>query len=411
MPSPPCNAGLGMCTMSDKLFDALENCLQALERGDTIETAVARYPALADELRPILEASLNAKSLGGVPVPREVHARGLNRVLHAAADMRVASRTSKQRTWVFSLRPLAIALMLTFFFLTSTGLVSASSTALPGDNLYPVKRTWEDVQLILSPPQKRELLHMQFEQERVLEVEDLLDVGRSEAVAFSGYVTSKSELEWMVSGVLVKINTKTKLPVEAVPLGRAVTVTGLTVNGGFIEAQTIVLLDPNVAIPTPFEIESHNGGESGNDDGNQINNGGASTNDGNDNESDDEGGGSSNTATPAPRITSTPKPSSTPEPTEGSDDNRVKFDGAIVQMNGAIWIIGGRSVDVSDAQVNFNPYIGAKVKVEGYKSANGVIVATRISLESSDGGGGGGGDGGGGGGGSGATPTPTHDDD
>ena len=371
---------------------ALEHCLQALERGETIDAAVARYPALADELRPILEASLEAQDLGRVAVPREVQTRGLDRVLRAAAQMRVASRARpRERTWVFALRPLAIVFLLAFFFLSGTGLVSASSSALPGDNLYPVKRTWEDVQLFFAPPQKRETLHMQFEQERVTEVEDLFSEGRSEVVSFSGYVTSQTAEEWIVSEVAVKITPTTNLPTEAVPLGRAVTVTGLTHNG-FIEAHSIALLSPNVVIPTPFEVESH---EKGGDDnkGNEENT--PQNNDGGQDESND------GNETQQPPATSAP----TPKPTEPSDDNRVKIEGTLQQMNGSIWTINGRSVDVSNAQVQGNPVIGAKVKVEGYKNANGVIVATKISFDGSGDTGGGGS-----GGGSNITPTPTKDD-
>ena len=42
----------------NNLYDALEICLQELEQGADIETALIRYPDLADELRPILELSL-----------------------------------------------------------------------------------------------------------------------------------------------------------------------------------------------------------------------------------------------------------------------------------------------------------------------------------------------------------------
>jgi hypothetical protein len=47
------------------------------------------------------------------------------------------------------IRRFAFALVLTLvFFFSGTGLVRASSSTLPGDNLYGVKRTWEDVRLL-----------------------------------------------------------------------------------------------------------------------------------------------------------------------------------------------------------------------------------------------------------------------
>jgi hypothetical protein len=35
-------------------------------------------------------------------------------------------------------------------FVSSTGLVRAATTTLPGDNLYPVKRTWEGVLVLFT---------------------------------------------------------------------------------------------------------------------------------------------------------------------------------------------------------------------------------------------------------------------
>lgn len=136
--------------MSNKLFDALEICLQAIDNGETIDAALKRFPALTNELRPILEASLHAKSLAGEAVADEVHRRGRARVLQRAAELRESKRVPRKRTWIFAYRPVAITLMLLIFLLSGTGLVRASTTSLPGDNLYPVKRTWEDFTLIFA---------------------------------------------------------------------------------------------------------------------------------------------------------------------------------------------------------------------------------------------------------------------
>ena len=42
----------------NNLYDALEICLQEIEKGSDLEAAIQRFPALADELRPILQTSL-----------------------------------------------------------------------------------------------------------------------------------------------------------------------------------------------------------------------------------------------------------------------------------------------------------------------------------------------------------------
>ncbi|HSA99020.1 MAG TPA: hypothetical protein VLE49_00105, partial [Anaerolineales bacterium] len=129
----------------NNLYEALEICLQDIEQGADIDTVLFRYPDLADELRPILEASGNASSLA-VPAPSvEVVRRNRAKVLQRAAQMRESKRSSR-RVWFVSLRRVVVTLsVVTVLFVSGTGLVRAASTTLPGDHLYPVKRTWEDV--------------------------------------------------------------------------------------------------------------------------------------------------------------------------------------------------------------------------------------------------------------------------
>jgi hypothetical protein len=61
--------------MNEKLYEALEVCLNALETGADIEAVLNLYPQLADELRPLLEASVQARSLALPAVPEAVMQR------------------------------------------------------------------------------------------------------------------------------------------------------------------------------------------------------------------------------------------------------------------------------------------------------------------------------------------------
>src|SRR5512142_2154090 len=70
-----------------ELYDALDNCLQALARGATMENALRRYPELADELRPLLEAALVARGSGRIHVPLDVRRRGRDRLLKRSAAL------------------------------------------------------------------------------------------------------------------------------------------------------------------------------------------------------------------------------------------------------------------------------------------------------------------------------------
>jgi hypothetical protein len=118
------------------------------------------YPHLAEELRPVLEASIQARALALPAVPQAAIQRGRARVLQHAAEMRKSSPRPRQRWSLFAFPRLAASLAIALVFLLSgTGLVSASNGALPGDNLYPVKRSWEGLRLFfMSSPEERESL-------------------------------------------------------------------------------------------------------------------------------------------------------------------------------------------------------------------------------------------------------------
>ena len=114
--------------MNEKLYEALEVCLQAVETGADVESVLKRYPQMADELRPIFETSLQAQSLAVPSVPEDAMRRGRARVLQHAAEMRES--TIKPRKSRFSFARLATSLVLALIFILSgTGLVRASNRA------------------------------------------------------------------------------------------------------------------------------------------------------------------------------------------------------------------------------------------------------------------------------------------
>jgi hypothetical protein len=243
--------------MNERLYEALEVCLQAIETGADIESVLKRYPQMADELRPILEASARAQTLAISSVPENAMRRGRARVLQHAAEMR--ETVQKPRSTRFALSRLATSLALALIFiLSATGLVRASNGALPGDSLYPVKRTWEGMRLFFAfSPEGREDLESEFEQIRLDEVENLLAEGRREAVAFVGSVEEQDENNWVVSGIPIRITPESRLPVAPVTIGASIMVEGYTNLQGFVEAEHVELLGAGISLSPlePVEIE------------------------------------------------------------------------------------------------------------------------------------------------------------
>ena len=257
----------------NNLYEVLEICLQDIEQGADVESVLFRYPDLADELRPILEASAGAKNMAVAAPSAEVVRRNRARVLQHAAQMREGQVKASQRMWFTSLRRIAVTLaVVATLFVSGTGLVGASSNTLPGDNLYPVKRTWEGVRLLFTfNPQEREVLELEHENERLHEVQELFAEGRSAEVDFNGLVTSQAGNKWVVAGVQVVISSQTDIRDQGIVVGSAVRVRGVTQGDAFtILAERIDLLSSDAILPDmDDEHESESGNENNSGPGNE----------------------------------------------------------------------------------------------------------------------------------------------
>jgi hypothetical protein len=341
--------------MNNRLFETLEFCLRDIEQGADVGVNLARHPDLAGELRPILEASVKAKAMA-VPAPSgEVFRRNRAKLLQHAAEMRERKvAPPSRRIWSVPLRRALVMLaVVVLLFVSGTGLVRASSTSLPGDNLYPVKRIWERMSLWFTfDTAIREKLEYEHENERLEELSELLALGRSAKVDFAGYVTRQSVNEWRVSGITVFISFDTRLPNEQVVTGAAVRVRGQTVDGG-VAAERVELLPPDSRLP---EVEKDEY-EAGQEEGANPQNGGGS-------------GGSSGSGSSAPSHT----PSSTPEP------EKVSIEGTVTSIQNNLIVVNGIVMDIRSAEINGAPSLGALAKVEGYYDTSGIFIVTRIEF-------------------------------
>ena len=242
----------------NELQEALEICLKEIEQGADINSVLFLYPEFADELRPLLEASVNARNIAVPPPSAEVEWRNRAKVLQRAAEMRTTRiKPPARRIWLVSLRRVAVAfIVVAILFASGTNLVRAASTTLPGDQLYPVKRTWEDVLVLLAfNVQQRDALEVEHENERLHELQELFAVGRTAKVDFAGSVTSQKGNDWVVAGIPVLISSQTELRNQGIAVGSAVRVEGQTQSNGVVLANRIQLLPPGAIVPDEQETE------------------------------------------------------------------------------------------------------------------------------------------------------------
>ncbi len=355
--------------MTDRLTNALSDCLDALEAGTDVETCLMRYPDLASDLRPLLVTSLQARSAAVAEVPPQVVRRARARVLNAAAEMREQSAAPAPRLrWPkiqlsMQLTRLAVVTLVILAFMVTggTGLVSASSGALPGDQLYPLKRGWEDLRLLLAiDPASRETLEKTYEEERAREIGQLFSTGSEREVDFYGSITARAQTGWVINQVVVQVVPQTRID-GALAVGAYVEVEGRTDASGVVIAERIRLRKPAEG----DETSSGSDGDSGlSSSATAVPSGGSAS--------------SGKLETPETERTGAPESIRTPEVT------RFEFEGIVQSISGSLWRISGQNIDVSGAELRGSMTVGSLVRVRGEISA-GVWRATRIELRAAGG--------------------------
>lgn len=221
--------------MNKELLEALEICLRRQERGESLDSLLASYPAFAAQLRPLLETAACARAPQHVSISPQVLARQRTRGLALAAELRPGKRHLPRlgRVWRTAITFLSVA---AFLLMSSNGLLLASAHSIPGDTLYPLKRSVELTQLqLVSDLHKRQLLERSFSERRVEETRSLITDKRVENVEFNGQVSFQSAGQWLVSGIPVLITSQTIID-ASIQLGDYVEVDGITNTSGDVQA-------------------------------------------------------------------------------------------------------------------------------------------------------------------------------
>ena len=230
----------------------LQESLDLLESGEPIEAILTRYPEMADALRPFLETAAQVASFASQPSLAAKQKSQKQFLAHAESLKAAPIRPSRSYRLRQILLPIAsLALLLLLF---ATAAVSVSSSAIPGDVLYPVKRLVETVRLNLtSDPEAAVALIEQYREERIREVQALLRTNRTADVMFDGLVENIEDSHWTVASIQTFVTESTVI--SGTPqLDEWARVNGRTQNGRLF-ATTIEMLtgSPNApeANPTP----------------------------------------------------------------------------------------------------------------------------------------------------------------
>ena len=238
--------------MNRQLEDTLVEALDLLEQGMPITRILARYPDIAEELRPYLMTAVNLERLAAPSPSAAQEASRRDFLAYASALQEKPQKPRAGRLRQVLVSGLAVMLLLV---LSAAALAAASANAIPGDTLYGSKILLENVRLNYSAnPAAAQAMLEEFRQERIDEVMELLSLGRAQTVTFSGTVGEMQDDVWVVEGIPMTITPSTIIGGE-VGAGSFIQVTGSTAGGRLtaekIEVYSGPLPEPDPVVPLP----------------------------------------------------------------------------------------------------------------------------------------------------------------
>lgn len=164
--------------------DILNECLERIFKGESIETCLNAYPEQASKLEPLLKTSLVLmRKSAAIQPDAEYKARAqyqLQAMFYAKQEK--AEKRARipvwRRKWAVAMTTVLVVL------LAGIGTVAASASALPDDALYPVKLAAEQVRVTVAFSDVDEAkLHLQFAERRAEEMTEMARQGKSDKIS------------------------------------------------------------------------------------------------------------------------------------------------------------------------------------------------------------------------------------
>ncbi len=182
-----------------RLAEILDDCINRLNRGETVADCLRLYPEYQRQLLPMLEAGRLARRMTLSVTTTEAQARVNMRFEQALSQPALlrgrSSATLHLITWA------AIFILLIGLF--GGSLLAFSQTAIPGDTLYGVKQWSETTALALTGNSRT--LQEQFAQRRIQETQQLVKLQRPADITFSGIIEKIGQTTLIVQGLTVQI--------------------------------------------------------------------------------------------------------------------------------------------------------------------------------------------------------------
>ena len=165
---------------NSQFANILDECLERLLKGETVEQCLGSYPEQALELKPLLRTAQAAREASAITPRADFKARAryeFHSALHTEMSQKTRPRFSLRRGWLVAVMVISILLV------SGGGTALAASNSMPDSPLYPVKLATEQVQLALTPSALgKAQLCATLAERRVAEIIYLADKGDAQQV-------------------------------------------------------------------------------------------------------------------------------------------------------------------------------------------------------------------------------------
>jgi hypothetical protein len=210
----------------ERFNNILNECLDRILKGETVEQCLLIYPEQAKELEPLLRTAKTARIISSVQPRPEFKAEARRQFQAALINVKVKQNELKSQAghrWHWRWQSgWAIALVVVVVIvLGGGGTIAAASGSMPDSNLYNVKLAAENIQLTLAPGEiAKTTLNAKFADHRTDELVYMATKGDAQevqivATRLNTNLSNISQIASGNSGTVSEYNEKTSY--EAAP--------------------------------------------------------------------------------------------------------------------------------------------------------------------------------------------------
>jgi hypothetical protein len=196
--------------MDKKIEKIINKCLVLLEKGYSLDECISRFEDSRDEITEYFKTVKDIKDLEVIMPEKDFQENSLDHVIseakkremislektEAAATLKRSRSGAKKR---LLLRPAMIFLIfLVAAVFSFSGTLFASQETVPGQVLYPLKKSFEGFKLLVYPENKKGDLHFQFLSNRIDEANILLGSDGSDVGALVDDLIIEIDMEYRI---------------------------------------------------------------------------------------------------------------------------------------------------------------------------------------------------------------------